>query len=114
MEKYLADNAISKGYKLPKNKEDKREIETPRKKVAIIGGGPSGLTAAAFLAMENIDVTIFEKNSKLGGLLEYGIPDFRLNRNVVKNTIDKIIELGITAKTNITVRKRHLSTKNNR
>ena len=114
MEKYLADNAISKGYKLPKNKEEKREIETPRKKVAIIGGGPSGLTAAAFLAMENIDVTIFEKNSKLGGLLEYGIPDFRLNRNVVKNTIDKIIELGITAKTNITVRKRHLSTKNNR
>lgn len=124
MEKHLADNAILKGYKLQKNKANSVQIteennskqEKPNliKTVAVIGGGPSGLTAAAFLAMENVEVTIFEKNAKLGGLLEYGIPDFRLDRTIVKNSIDKIIELGIKVKTNVTVRKRYIIRTNNK
>ena len=50
------------------------------KKVAIIGGGPSGLTCSAFLAKEGIQVTIFEKYNYLGGILVHGIPNFRLDK----------------------------------
>lgn len=103
MEKHLADNAIKNNYPLKKN--DQMSLKQ-RKKVCVIGGGPSGLTASAFLAMDNIDVTIIEKKSKIGGLLEYGIPEFRLERNIVNKTIEKIINLGITVKTNTNVRKR--------
>ena len=70
------------------------------KKVAIIGSGPAGLTCAAFLAMQNIEVTIFEKYDYLGGLLIHGIPDFRLDRKIIKETIDRILDLGIEVKYN--------------
>lgn len=105
---------IQENKAVVENEFDKKEKTRLIKKVAVIGGGPSGLTAAAFLAMENVEVTIFEKNAKLGGLLEYGIPDFRLDRTVVKNSIDKIIELGIKVKTNVTVRKRYIIRTNNK
>ena len=65
------------------------------KKVAIVGGGPAGLTCSAFLAKKGIDVTIYEKYSYLGGLLVHGIPEFRLPKIIVKNTVDKILKLGI-------------------
>lgn len=68
------------------------------KKVAIIGGGPSGLTAAAFLAKNGCNVTIFEKEEKLGGILRYGIPEFRLDKNIIDNTIKNIINLNIEVK----------------
>ena len=70
------------------------------KKVAIIGGGPSGLTCAAFLSKKGVKVTIYEKKDFLGGLLVYGIPDFRLSKDIVKNTIKKILDLGIEVKYN--------------
>lgn len=74
--------------------------EFNNKKVAVVGGGPSGLTCAAFLAMKGINVTIFEKHDSLGGILAHGIPDFRLPKDVLKKNIDKIVNLGIEVKLN--------------
>lgn len=94
IEAYLGDKAIENGYKYKKE-------DSINKSVAVVGGGPSGLTCAAFLAMKGVNVTIYEKNEKLGGLLYYGIPDFRLDRKIVENTISKILELGIEVKCNM-------------
>ena len=96
MEAFVGDYAIENGLNIKKDVEDMYL----NKKVAIVGGGPSGLTAAAFLARKGVNVTIFERKSFLGGLLVYGIPEFRLSRDIVKNTINKILELGIEVKYN--------------
>ena len=65
------------------------------KKVAVVGSGPAGLTCAAFLARKGVKVTIYEKHDRLGGLLRYGIPEFRLDRDVLDKQIEKILDLGI-------------------
>lgn len=70
------------------------------KKVAVIGGGPAGLTASAFLAKSGIQVTIYEKYDYLGGLLVHGIPEFRLPKEVVQKSVEKILRLGIEVKYN--------------
>lgn len=67
-------------------------------KVAVIGGGPAGLTASAFLAKKGIQVTIYEKYDYLGGLLVHGIPEFRLPKEIVQKSIKKILQLGIQVK----------------
>ena len=85
--------------------EIERNKNNNNKKVAVIGGGPSGLTCAAFLAKNGIDVTIYERYNYLGGLLVYGIPDFRLPKEKVKQTIDEILNLGIKVKYNMELGK---------
>jgi len=70
-------------------------------KVAIIGAGPSGLAAAVDLRKAGFQVTIFEKEEKCGGILEYGIPGFRLPKEIIKNMIDKVVNMGIEIKTEI-------------
>ena len=70
------------------------------KKVAVIGGGPAGLMCASFLKKNGVDVTIYEKYDYLGGLLVHGIPDFRLDKELVKKVIDNIINLGIDVQYN--------------
>lgn len=77
-----------------------KEINQNRtnKKVAVIGGGPAGLTASAFLAKKGIQVTIYEKYDYLGGLLVHGIPEFRLPKEIVQKSIKKILQLGIEVK----------------
>ena len=65
------------------------------KKIAIIGGGPSGITCSYFLVKAGADVTIFEKHNELGGILAHGIPEFRLDKNILKNTINSILNLGV-------------------
>lgn len=82
------------------NIKEKNKINLKSKKVAVIGGGPAGLTCAAFLAKDGVDVTILEKYNYLGGLLMHGIPDFRLPKNIVKETIDRILSLGIKVEYN--------------
>ena len=95
LEYTLGDMAIKNNWKIPKFTDIKNG-----KKVAIVGGGPAGLTCSAFLARNGFDVTIYEKHSALGGVVEHGIPEFRLERKVLENTIDKILELGIEVKYN--------------
>lgn len=74
------------------------------KKIAVVGGGPSGLTAAYFGAKLGHEVTIFEGSEKLGGQLRYGIPSYRLPREVLDHEIADILEAGdITVKTNTKV-----------
>jgi len=68
-------------------------------KVAVIGGGPSGLTAAHDLALLGYRVTVFESQKELGGMLSRGIPEYRLPKSVVKSDIDYILSLGIEVKT---------------
>ena len=68
------------------------------KKVAVIGGGPAGLTAGAFLAKSGVKVTIYEKYDYLGGLLVHGIPEFRLSKKIVERTVKNILDLGIEVK----------------
>lgn len=73
-------------------------------KVAVIGSGPSGLTCAGDLAKKGYEVTIFEALHKAGGVLEYGIPEFRLPKEkVVKNEVDNIRKLGVKIETNVIV-----------
>ncbi len=74
------------------------KIETKKKngiKVAIIGAGPAGLACATELLKEGFEITIFEKEQKIGGLLEYGIPDFRLPRTAMKKVTEKLKYMGI-------------------
>lgn len=69
--------------------------EPNNKKVAVIGGGPAGLTASAFLRKQGFQVTIYEKQNKLGGILQRGIPEFRLNKEIVQKAVAQILNLGI-------------------
>ena len=96
MESMIGDISLKEEWSIPKEVEER----LTSKKVAIIGGGPAGLTCAAFLARKGVQVTIYEKNEKLGGILSYGIPDFRLEPAIVEETINKILALGIEVKTN--------------
>lgn len=76
-----------------------KEPETG-KKVAVIGAGPSGLTAAYYLAKKGHAVTVFEKNEKAGGQCRYGIPSYRLPNDLLDREIANILEIGIELKTN--------------
>lgn len=73
------------------------------KKVAIIGSGPAGLAAADLLNRAGHWVTVFEKNDAIGGLLRYGIPDFKLNKRVIDRRLEIFIDEGINFKTNVLV-----------
>ena len=94
-EKTIGDIALENNYKIPK-KGDKIK----GKKVAVIGGGPAGLNCASTLAREGANVTIYDKHEKLGGILEHGIPEFRLEKDILDKTISKILELGIEVRNN--------------
>jgi NADPH-dependent glutamate synthase beta subunit-like oxidoreductase/CO/xanthine dehydrogenase FAD-binding subunit len=87
---YVLENA--KAYAGSRVKENGR-------KVAIVGGGPAGLACAYFLRKAGFGVTLFDKQPKLGGMLRYGIPDFRLSQGVLDKEIDFLLSQGITAKT---------------
>ena len=73
------------------------------KKVAVIGGGPGGISAAYYLTLMGHEVTIFEQRKKLGGMLRYGIPNYRLPREELDREINHILSLGIKVKTGVTV-----------
>lgn len=96
LEAYVGKVALENNYPFKKEK-----IEKKNKKVAVIGGGPAGLTCSAFLALGGYDVTIYEKHENCGGILAYGIPEFRLPRDILEKTINKITSIpGIKVKTN--------------
>ena len=73
------------------------------KSIAIIGSGPAGLAAAQQLARTGYKVTVFEKNKKIGGLLRYGIPDFKMEKDLIDRRVDQMRKEGINFKTSIEV-----------
>lgn len=95
LEAFIGDMAIKENWDIPKFTDKKIN-----KKVAVVGGGPAGLTCSAFLARNGYSVTIYEKYDSLGGIIEHGIPEFRLNRDILNKTINKILKLGIGVKYN--------------
>ena len=84
LEAFVGDISIKENYKITKEIPNNKN-----KKIAIVGGGPSGLTAAAFLLKNGYSVTIYEKYDYLGGLLIHGIPEFILPKQIVKETVQK-------------------------
>ena len=93
LERFLGDQAFQSGKRFPSPKEKKKE------KVAIIGSGPAGLSCAYHLASLGYGVTLFEAQPQLGGVLRYGIPSYRLPKEVLDQEIDNILSLGVEAKT---------------
>ncbi len=89
LETFVGDMAIKNKWQFVKSKDNLN------RKIAIIGGGPAGLTSAAFLRKKGYDVTIFEKYNELGGILVHGIPEFRLDKMIIANSISNILNLGI-------------------
>lgn len=93
LERYVADCALKNNY------SSVLDIKKNGKKVAIVGSGPAGLTCAGELAKNGYSVTIFEVLHKAGGVLTYGIPEFRLPKEIVKKEIDSLEKLGVEIKT---------------
>lgn len=75
------------------------------KKVAVVGSGPAGLSAADLLNQAGHTVTVFEKNNAIGGLLRYGIPDFKLSKTVIDRRLEIFLDEGMNFRTNVTVGK---------
>jgi NADH-quinone oxidoreductase subunit F len=100
IKRFAADTAREKGISItfPKAPE-KEEI------IAIIGGGPSGLAAAYYLCLMGYQPTILEHLPQLGGMLRYGIPAYRLPRDILDEEIEAIIRMGVAVKTGVTVGK---------
>ena len=87
-------------------------LDSTGKKIAVVGGGPSGLTVACYLRKMGHQVTIFEKHKRLGGMLVYGIPSYRLPRKYLQFDIDHILSMGIDVKLNTEVGTGDLSISN--
>ncbi len=100
IEHAIIDRAWSEGWVHPRP----AKIKTG-KKVAIVGGGPAGLAAAQQLARAGHDVTVFEKNDRVGGLLRYGIPDFKMEKSHIDKRVAQMQAEGVTFKTGIIVGK---------
>ncbi len=99
LERFAADYHMANGTdKLVK-------AEPNGKKVAVVGSGPSGLTAAGDLAKLGYDVTIYEAFHTAGGVLMYGIPEFRLPKDIVQKEIEKLKALGVKIETNVIIGK---------
>ncbi|HIR59293.1 MAG TPA: FAD-dependent oxidoreductase [Candidatus Onthousia excrementipullorum] len=91
IEAFIGDMALKNNWAIS-------SLPLKNKCVAVVGGGPSGLTCAAFLRRNGYNVTIYERHDYLGGLLYHGIPEFRLDKTLLEKVIDKILELGIDVK----------------
>lgn len=99
LERFVAD------YHNKHGKAEKAEIKKNGHKAAVIGSGPSGLTCAGDLAKMGYDVTIFEALHLAGGVLVYGIPEFRLPKSIVQKEIDGLKQLGVKVDTNVVIGK---------
>ncbi len=95
IEKSIAEIAFEKGYV-----KAEHPLHRTGKTVAVIGSGPAGLAAAVQINKAGHEVTIFERNSRIGGLLRYGIPDFKLAKSIIDRRIKIMEEAGIVFKTN--------------
>ena len=101
LERFVADYEISQGIKSQIDKP--KDPSLSKYKVAVVGSGPSGITVAATLATMGYSVTIFEALHKTGGVLRYGIPEFRLPRNILDRELEYVKSLGVKIFTDIIV-----------
>lgn len=99
LERFVAD------YHIAHNKNQEEKPESNGHKVAIIGSGPSGLTCAGELAKKGYEVTVFEALHIAGGVLVYGIPEFRLPKDIVRREIEGLEKLGVKIMTNMVIGK---------
>lgn len=99
LERFVSD------YVINNCEEQIPEINKNGIKVAVVGGGPSGLTCAGDLAKMGYSVTVFEAFHKAGGVLVYGIPEFRLPKSIVQKEIDKLSSMGVDIETNTVIGK---------
>ncbi len=90
LERFVSDHERRKGVEVPE------KPEATGKKIAVVGSGPAGLTAAADLAKMGHSVTIFEALHETGGVLTYGIPEFRLPKDIVRAEVEYVKKLGVT------------------
>ena len=95
LERYVADYMSGK--------ETAEKPKTNGKKVAVVGGGPSGLTCAGDLAKLGYEVTVFEAFHTAGGVLSYGIPEFRLPKRVVREEVENLKQMGVNVMTNMVI-----------
>lgn len=98
IEKSIIEKAFQEGYAKPRIPSSRLN-----KKVAVVGSGPAGLAAAAQLNYAGYSVTVFERADEIGGLLRYGIPDFKLDKQVLDRRIELMTQEGIHFQTNTTV-----------
>lgn len=98
IEHAIIDRAYAEGWVVPQP----AKVKTG-KKVAVVGSGPSGLAASQQLARAGHDVTLFEKNDKVGGLLRFGIPDFKLDKSHIDLRAQQLVAEGVTIRTNTLV-----------
>lgn len=94
---YIMEEMISKEYL---NNLQFEPIKQDKDRIAIVGSGPAGLTISVILARRGYRVTLFESNEKIGGVLRYGIPDFRLPKDVLDRFHDLLIDLGVKIRPN--------------
>ena len=97
LERYVSDQALLNNFSTTKSKIKKN------KKIAIIGSGPAGLTCAGDLAKAGYNVTIYEALHKAGGVLTYGIPEFRLPKSIVEKQVKSLKKLGVSINLNVPV-----------
>ncbi len=97
LERFVADYHMQHGAKA------ELKIEKNGKRVAVVGSGPAGITCAGELAKKGYDVTIFEALHKAGGVLSYGIPEFRLPKSLVAKELENITDMGVKLETNVVI-----------
>ncbi len=100
IEKYITDEAVKQGWK-----PDLSHVKSTGKKVAIIGAGPAGLGCADILVRNGVEPVVFDRYEEIGGLLTFGIPPFKLEKEVVFNRRSMMEEMGVTFKLNTDVGK---------
>ena len=98
IEHAIIDRAWQEGWVKPRPAAHKTG-----KKVAVVGSGPAGMAAAQQLARVGHDVTLFEKNDRIGGLLRYGIPDFKMEKSHIDRRAEQLVAEGVTLKTGVMV-----------
>ncbi len=98
IEQALVDKGWAEGWIVPEERERKSG-----RKVAVVGSGPAGLACAQQLARAGHDVTLFEKNDRIGGLLRYGIPDFKMEKHHIERRIEQMRAEGVTFRAGVNV-----------